>query len=522
MMYFVVRARFLAGYSGREWPPSPARLFKALVAVSRHRVVGARPDDDIDGALRWLERQKPPTVLAARATALVPRLRRFVPNNSKVDPKTGEREWPASRKSKEPELIGGWRIDSPSEVAYAWSLPAGPEVDLLQAVARRIPSLGKGEDFVVAYAEHTVQLPKKLARYDPGHGGAGFTLEVPQEGCLSVCEEMFRRRAADPGWNRIHELPSMGTRLEPYVMHTNQLDRVGPPIALFGLWAGAGRRSFDARLLRVPVGQCRHLLSTMLDEAVADIANGPDQSEELLRLGQGLLCGHGPGGGKIVGPHAAVLALPSILGPYPDGRVRRLALVGFGSTNLMAAQLFEAVAARLHERELIDAGQTTGVVLRRETDAEWSSLLEGPATDWESVTPVVLERPEFVSKEWKRLGHRERGRDARRGDSAAAREMDRAIAERREALVREAISRLDVGDVTRVQITRAPWRAGLHPAPQYRASDYLRASPRFHIRVSFQAPVQGPIIVGRGKYVGFGLLRPLPPPTAQSPSPTRF
>jgi CRISPR-associated protein Csb2 len=50
---------------------------------------------------------------------------------------------------------------------------------------------------------------------------------------------------------------------------------------------------------------------------------------------------------------------------------------------------------------------------------------------------------------------------------------------------------------------------GAHAAPEYRTAGYLRQSPRFHVRVSFRAPVPGPIIVGRGRYVGFGLMRPL-------------
>lgn len=509
-MFLVVRARFLAGYAGREWPPSPARLFKALVAVSRHGVPGAGRDD-VDSALRWLERQNAPTVLASRTEPTSSSLRRFVPNNSEIDPKTGEREWPATRASKEPEDIRGWRIDPPGGVAYAWPVAdGGRNMDLLRAVARRVPSLGKGEDFVVARAERVDELPGDLVRYDPAAEGSGFTLEVPQEGCLSVCEEMFKRRAADPGWNRIHELRTMGTRLEAYAAHVERLDHPSPPIAVFGIWAGPRRRSFDARLLRVPVGQCRHLLSTALSEAVSDMSSEPGRRDELLRLGQGLICGHSPTGGKLGGPHVAVLALPSVLGPYPDGRVRRLALVGFGCADATAAQLFEAVVARVHDREFVDEDRRTGVVLRRETDAEWMSLLSGRARDWESVTPVVLERPEFLRKDWERLGHATRRRDARAGDTRAAGELDHCLAARREELVRDAVGRLGVGEAVNIEVTRAPWRTGLHSASQYRVSGRLKASPRFHVRVSFKAFVSGPVVVGRGRYIGFGLLRPRP------------
>ncbi len=47
-----------------DWPPSPARLFQALVAAA------AKPslDDASRDALAWLERQAPPTLAAPLAT----------------------------------------------------------------------------------------------------------------------------------------------------------------------------------------------------------------------------------------------------------------------------------------------------------------------------------------------------------------------------------------------------------------------------------------------------------------------
>lgn len=511
-MFFIVRSRFLADYQGREWPPSPARLFKAFVAVSRHGVPGARIAD-VDAALRWLEAQDAPILLAAGASESWPRLRRFVPNNSAIDPKTGEPEWPTRRASKEGEFIRGWRVEPPCEVAYAWLVDEHRrEINVLQSIARRVPSLGKGEDFIVARAECTDDLPAGLIRYEPAVRSSTFTLEVPQSGCLTVCEEMFRQRAADPGWNRIHELPTMGTRLEPYAVHLERPESVRPPIAIFGLWAGGRRRPFDARLLRVPVGQCRHLLSVALGDAVSEMSSDAIEREGLLRTGQGLICGHAPNGGKIEGPHVAVAALPSVLGPYPDGRVRRLALIGFGCMDPTGFRLFETVVAHLHDRELIDDGKRTGIVLRRETDPGWLSLLTSAATEWESVSPVVLDRPEFMRKDWKELGYASRRRAALGGDPTAASELGRSLAARRENLIREALDRLGLGHVLDIQWTRAPWRTGLYPADQYRTNSYLRASPRLHIRVTLPSPVAGPLLVGRGRYVGLGLLRPTPQP----------
>ena len=65
------------GFSGADgWPPSPARLFQALVAAAR----GARLPAEDERALKWLEGLDPPRVAApvvrrGRAVKL------FVPNN---------------------------------------------------------------------------------------------------------------------------------------------------------------------------------------------------------------------------------------------------------------------------------------------------------------------------------------------------------------------------------------------------------------------------------------------------------
>jgi hypothetical protein len=93
-MPLAIRVQFLAGYSGREWPPSPARLFKALVSSARAGWSHSNRKA-IDDSLRVLERQgwsegTKPEILAPHAKWRPPRQRRFVPNNSK--------NWPTERK----------------------------------------------------------------------------------------------------------------------------------------------------------------------------------------------------------------------------------------------------------------------------------------------------------------------------------------------------------------------------------------------------------------------------------------
>ncbi len=511
-MYFVVRVRFLADYSGQEWPPSPARLFKALVAVSRHGVPGA-DRDTVDRALRWIEYCDPPLVLAPKARADRPRLRRFVPNNSEVDPKTGRPEWPATRASKEPEPLRVWRIERPTEVVYAWSFESShPEAEALVAAARSVPSLGRGEDFAVVHAECRPDIPRAEGRqrYHPTANGGGVTLEAPEPGCLDVCLRIFDLRRKDPGWNKIHELPTMGTRLVGYAHDGTSAEAASPPVAVFGMWRESRRYSVDARLLRVPAGQLRHLLSRVLDDVVPALApGGATREREARELCGKVLLGHEAGGTRAEGPHVAIVPLPSVLGPYPDGRIRRVALVGFGCERDDERNIFDITTSLLHGRSLLDGGLDTGVQLRRETDEQWKDLLLGPSETWESITPIVLERRELTKEEGKRLV--ETRRRAAEGDPVAGlrlQRMEARLAARREELIGVSLERiLGKVKVEEVEVSRAPFRSGVHPASEYRTADHLASSPRFHVRVRFDVPVRGPLVVGRGRYVGLGLLR---------------
>ena len=59
-MILEIEVNFTAGhFHGEEWPPSPARLFQALVAGSHRGAHGLMNQAVRDEALRWLERQEP-------------------------------------------------------------------------------------------------------------------------------------------------------------------------------------------------------------------------------------------------------------------------------------------------------------------------------------------------------------------------------------------------------------------------------------------------------------------------------
>ena len=53
-----------SGDQGRpEWPPSPLRMFHALIAAAARRYAPSVPDRIVE-SLQWLEAQAPPVIVA--------------------------------------------------------------------------------------------------------------------------------------------------------------------------------------------------------------------------------------------------------------------------------------------------------------------------------------------------------------------------------------------------------------------------------------------------------------------------
>lgn len=499
-MPLAIRVQFLAGYSGREWPPSPARLFKALVSSARAGWSHSNRKA-IDDSLRVLEQQgwtedtKLPEIVAPRASRRGFLQRRFVPNNSIA--------WPALREGPEQRIddtLHDWDVEAPSTVWYWWPNVAASHVPVIRDVSRRVVSVGKGEDLAVLDASD-VEPPADAVRWQPASSGA--SLEVPETGCLDVCDAVFARD--------LNELPlaAAGVRAVAYASDARGADREVPTFVL-GLWRNGKRRSWDARLLRQVVGPVRHLLDEIRSEVVDVLTRGQSERPAMEALVRRVLVGHDESNKPISEPHLAILPLPSVLGPYPDGRVRRIALADFGADDDPTRRaIIETAQVLLHGRELVDNGRGTGIVLDTEPDGQWLRAITKRSRTWATVTPLVQQAKELTGDEWKRLIEARRNADQEPA-KAAARELH--LQKRRRELIersiRQAIAGLEAS-IESIEVVSGGPLAGVHIATQYRANGYLGETPKLHVRVTFDRPIAGPIAVGRGRHVGFGVLWPV-------------
>jgi CRISPR-associated protein Csb2 len=253
----------------------------------------------------------------------------------------------------------------------------------------------------------------------------------------------------------------------------------------------------------------RHLLDEIRSEVVDVLVRAPSERPAMEAFVRRVLVGQDESDKPISEPHLAILPLPSVHGPYPDGRVRRIAIADFGADDDSTRRaIVETAQVLLHGRELSDNGRGTGIVLGSEPDGQWLQTITKRSRTWATVTPLVQQAKEFTGSEWKRLVEARRNAE-REPAKAAARELH--LLKRRLELVERSVQHAIRGQEARIEAIEFASSgpiAGVHVATQYRTEGYLGETPKLHVRVTFDRPIAGPIAIGRGRHVGFGVLWP--------------
>jgi CRISPR-associated protein Csb2 len=171
------------------------------------------------------------------------------------------------------------------------------------------------------------------------------------------------------------------------------------------------------------------------------------------------------------------LPLPSIGHRHVDGLIRR-ALIA--APMAWAGRLENALSWLDNPLPLVPEGGDSPVAyaaLAPDLDPVFRRYT-GAARDWVSVTPMVLPG------------------DYTRGHALV------------EKLVRKALreSGYPEGEVEEVGAAKLPWIAGAGHAHDYRRKAIPGRSYTYHVAVRFRNPVPGPIVLGRQRHHGLGLL----------------
>lgn len=501
---FSIAVRYLNGWAmathptdreRAEWPPHPNRLFMALVAA-------AADEAGFDEALKYVERLAPPAISASDAEQREV-VTSYVPVNDAEITRKKNPESPNTRyasiqtlgKAKKAglALLPEYRGRQPRTFPVA--IPRVPTVhfiygadgaftpqirEKLAELCTRVARVGHSASLVQCW----VDFDPPSASLVPTDGAAPHRLRVPSAGRLQYLRDLYELN---------HK---QGTDLRPTP----------------GVWAGyrlpdsatvATNLEFSVfdpafQLLRPVEGERRRppLVSTLrLTEALRGLLMNGTPREDIPEA----LSGHTPDGKRLDRPHLAIVPLPFVGHEHADGRVMGMALI------LPRNETDAEVIARALSRKLYGEGGFEPLALRltmggagtwtlaASDDFRQASLrpevwtaAPGGATIWATVTPVVLDR-------------HPKGRNGG------------AIAEQTKEILADAC--MNIGLPRPVAVEFGPvsiFRGVAHARdfPPLRRKDGSAANYTHSVLV-FDRPVAGPVLLGAGRYRGYGLCRPV-------------
>lgn len=491
-----------------EWPPHPARLFSAMVAEwgSAEEV-----DSEEQALLARLETLPPPAIAASGAVSRSV-VTHYVPiNDANV---TGEALWRRSQQVEQaiaalaaPQLTDKQRLAAEKRLAAARDV-----ADLVATSAR------KGSSTLPADRGRQARTYPSVT---PEHPVVTY---IWPQACLSAGE----RGVLDGLLARVtrlgHSSSLVSCRLTDADVEPTLVPRTDGNVRLRGVSAG----QFDALVSEYRLHQGsrpRSLPSTTVTYAFADeaIGQGPVRptlagdwfvlqlsgsrvaAHRLVAVTSAfrgavlahaaehpeVLHGHDEGGRPTRRPHVSFLALPDVAHPHARGQLMGL------------AAMLPAEAERTERRALLqalgrwvaDSGRLTlagGQLVAAElAEAPQMHALQRatwaqPSMEFVSSTPIALP--------WR----------ARKAGERAS-EWDLA-----ETWIADSCEHIGLPRPEWVQVSIAPLLHGVPPANRYPAFRQGATARRLvHARVRFSVHVEGPVLLGSGRFLGLGLMRPV-------------
>ncbi|HEU4654083.1 MAG TPA: type I-U CRISPR-associated protein Csb2 [Steroidobacteraceae bacterium] len=494
-----------------DWPPQPDRIFSALVATWG---VHDEPSDEQE-ALQWLESQAAPMCAASDANARTAHSV-FVPPN---DYEVPGRELTAVPWFRDYLSLG---ISPPKEGGHlkawktAWSVL--PDERKRSGLKERYFPASRPYSSIVRYVwsdepdDAAFSALDKLARDTAyiGHSASLTRCRFMRMESPPVEAAQEPKRRVYPG--RLRELSECYTRFR---QSTDKKDRPRPgdPVATKPKPPYARRNVFSDRWLIL-----EHVDGEIPDiRAAAIVARG---IRTALMSGYGqigapiptVVCGHEADGSAARDPHMAVVPLSFIGFPHADGRVLGFALVPPTGSDLLEDETFRKVLrklAPLHDgygRRVLEVKSPYGAATNQAFAVKFSPSFEPSAAlrsldpmlytraahRFATVTPIVLDR--FLKKQ----------------GEARIEEISELVAVACERIGLPRPSAVFPDKHSALQGAVSTYPSGRGPAwLNWRLPGALADRQLTHAVIEFAEPVEGPVILGAGRFIGNGLCRPL-------------
>lgn len=458
--------------SGPEWPPHPERVFSALVQAWGD---GGR-DANERAALEWLECQPAPLIEASHEFSQRDSPTVFVPPNDSSGAKLESLPDRRARQSRTFQAA----IPTEQTVRLHWETsPPANVANALAALAHRCASLGHSASLARFLFREDVAADRQQTWIPSAQGGLALRAVYP--GRLADLEYWYSGESGK--LERPRSRRTVNYRPAESTSGSAIESAFGGPDHWF-VFEDAGTRGAPDVLAFAQV-------SRRIRDALMSV--GPQPAPELLT-------GHAEGGAPTGKPHLAIIPLANVGWEHSSGDLLGFALVLPRQTAVdERASLLRAIAAFAR-----DAGDRSVAKLRLTAFSEWllehtplpsrASLKPGrycaASRVWASSTPVMLDR--FPD-----------------GDDPA--EEGRIIA--------AACAHVGLPLPVDIEIHKHSAIRGsnsAYPARGRKGLDWsfptgskLASRPRRHVVLRFQESVRGPVLLGAGRYHGFGLCLPI-------------
>lgn len=517
MSALLIAVRFHDGrYHGRpEWPPSPARLFQALVSGAAR---GGKLNEEDARALGWLETLQPP-VVAAPAMRRGHGFRNFVPNND-LDAVGGDPE--RIGKIRAPKLIRPILFDAETPLLFIWGFDDAPDARAharqICFISERLYQLGRGVDMAWASGEviDETEADARLAAHGGAvhrrsETGAGATLAAPGEGSLESL--IARHQKMRVRFQTLYE--SKSSRKEPNRAGQLFAQPPKPRFREIAYDSPPRRLLFDLVGARTPWRLDRVVTLTELvrDAAARRLEEGLPGRADMIR---NTIIGRRDGDKADLAARVRVTALPSIGHPHADHAIRRVLVEIPANSPLRADSVewafsgLEAIAVTIDpETGEVRDELTLASAVERGMLAHYG-IEAAPARVWRTVTPIALPAarrridPEKLRREKAaRANAPEKEWVAKKGEERAAEERNAASA------AQEALRHAGPdARVNAMRLQREPFEAKGPRAEAFAPETRFAKERLWHVEIEFAEPQRGPLVLGDGRYLGLGLLAP--------------
>lgn len=501
MAALVIYVRLHDGrYHGRgDWPPSPARLFQALVAAAG---LGGALREAERTALKWLEEQRAPIIAAPRASQPRRGVLFYMPNND-TDRIEGDPLKTAKIRTAT-KIFRPYFFDPVIPFVYVWSVGRRAEdqqnAEVIRSLAECLYQLGRGIDMAWAWGEmlEDSELDELLAAHPgrvfrPSKGGDGIVLPAPCPDSLVSLDRRylaygtrFSYRREGNGVKVVFRQPPK-PRFQPIAYDcppSRQLFELRDPVAegTFAPW---------------PLNRAYQLVVALRDAAVERLKRAmPAHAADIDRV----LVGRKPDGTNDGLPENRVRIIPlsSVGHIHADHQIRRVLVEVPPSCSLGPDDVQWAFSGL--DIVASDTGEALATLLRTDDGdflRNYGVEDDSPRRLWRTVTPAAL--PESAQR--RRIDPARKDQEAKAG-TERKQEQVHAAAAVCQALRHEGV-RLRP-EIIRVQ--REPFDANGERAETFAEDTRFSKHQLWHVEVEFRDSVQGPLVIGDGRFLGLGIM----------------